>query len=354
MRRFVGAVLVGLGALLLVLAIGLPTFLAPAVGQIPSTLQPCKAGSRTDPAGCLAPTDAKATNATYLQFDPAGAHINTGDLITTFEIVPQTDKTSNAIADGKLDGDAEIWDVFQTTKDSVGVKVAQQSAELALNRKTGAAVPWEGQFLNDGTEADVKFSGNEYQFPFNTQKQDYAVFDDNVKTTTTAHFRSTDNIDGLDTYHFAAQIPSTELSLPRESIEALMQLFAPNATSAKLMYTDDKEIWVDPSTGVLIKVRDHQTKTFVADDGTTKTLLDGDFQSLDSETAQVVASAKKNGQQLLLVGVYAPIGFGLVGLILLIVGFVLLRAGDGVGPGPDSSWDENLPQSRHRLRADQL
>src|SRR5262245_20565307 len=254
MRRFLGAVLVGLGALLVVLAVGLPTFLAPAVGQLPSTLQPCKAGSRTDPPGCLATVDAKAANATYLQFDPAGAHINTGDLITTFEIVPQTDKTANAIADGKLQSDAQIWDIFQTTKDSLAVKVAQQSAELALNRKTGAAVPWEGQFLNDGTEDTVKFSGNEYQFPFNTQKQDYAVFDDNIKTTTTAKFTSTDNIDGLDTYHFVAHIPSTELSLPRQSIDALIQLFAPKATSAKLTYTDDKEIWVDPSTGVLIKV----------------------------------------------------------------------------------------------------
>jgi hypothetical protein len=347
MRRIMGAVLVGLGALLLVLAIGLPTFLAPAVAQVPSTLQLCNKGSRTDPAGCLPPFDAKATNATYLQFDPAGAHINTGDLVSTLEVVPRLDKTASAITDGSLQKDAQIWDVYSTTKDTGGTPVAKASGEVAVDRKTGAAVPWSGQFLDDDSQEVVTYSGNEYQFPFNAQAKDYAVFDDNLKTTATAKYTSTDSIDGLDAYHLVIHVPSTQIQLPRESIDSLMQLFAPNATSAKLMYTDDKQIWFDPTTGVILKVEDHQTKTFVADDGTSKVFLDGDFKSLDSETAEAVSAAKKNSTQLKLVGVYGPIGFAVIGLILLLVGLVLVRS--NVVPQPEPGWDDNLPEPRHRL-----
>jgi hypothetical protein len=348
MRRFLGAVLAGIGAVLLVLAIGLPTLLAPAVSQLPSTLQICKPGSRTDPAGCVPSYDAKATGATYLQFQNGEAHINTGDLIDSVEIVPQTEKTAAAIANGTLDSDAMIWDVYTTTKDSAGVKVAQTSSEVALSRKTGAAVPWSGQFLADDSQSTVQFSGNEYQFPFNARAKDYPVFDDNTHTTFLAKYTSTDNIDGLDTYHLVMHIPSQQIGLPESSMSVLLSLFAPKATGGKLMYTDDKELWFDPNTGALVKFRDHQTKTLVADDGTQKTLLDGDFKSVDSETAQFVAYAKKNDQRLQLVGVFAPIGFAVVGLIVLIVGLVLLRTPAAARPDA-TAWDDNLPEPRHRF-----
>ena len=41
MRRFLGAVLVGLGTLLIVLAVGMPTFLEPQVSQLPTNLKAC-------------------------------------------------------------------------------------------------------------------------------------------------------------------------------------------------------------------------------------------------------------------------------------------------------------------------
>jgi hypothetical protein len=348
MRRFLGAVLAGIGALLLVLAIGLPTFIAPAVSQLPSTLQICKAGSRTDPVGCVPPYDAKATGATYLQIDGSGAHINIGDLIDTVEIVPQTSKTAAAIANGTLDSGAMIWDVYTTTKDTAGAKIAQTSSEVALNRKTGAAVPWSGQFLADDSQSTVRFTGNEYQFPFNTQAKDYPVFDDNTHTTSVAKYTSTDNIDGLDAFHFVIHVPSTQIGLAPANMSALLQFFAPKATSGKLMYTDDKELWVDPNTGALVKFRDHQTKTLVADDGTERLLLDGDFKSVDSETAGFVSYAKKNDQMLQLVGVFAPIGLAVFGLIIMIVGLVLLRTPRAQLPDA-SSWDDNLPEPRHRF-----
>jgi hypothetical protein len=348
MRRFLGAVLVGIGALLLVLAVGLPTFLAPAAAQLPTTLQICKSGSRTDPAGCIPPVDAKASGATYLQLDASGGHINTGDLTDTVEIVPQIDKTAAAVSNGTLDGDAEIWDVYTTARDTAGIKISQTSAEVALNRKTGSAVPWSGQFLADDSQTTVRFSGNEYQFPFNAQAKDYPIFDDNTHTTSIGKYAGTDNVDGLDAYHLVVNVPSTQLTLPQASMSALLTLFAPKATSGKLMYTDDKELWFDPTTGVLLKIRDHQVKTLVADDGTQKVLLDGDFKSIDSETAATVASAMKNDQMLQLVGVFAPIGLAVSGLIILIVGLVLLRAQAANMPDP-SAWDENLPEPRHRM-----
>jgi hypothetical protein len=58
--------------------------------------------------------------------------------------------------------------------------------------------------------------------------------------------------------------------------------------------------------------------------------------------------AKKNDQMLQLAGVFAPLGLGLVGLIILITGLLLLRTPRSQLPDA-SSWDDNLPEPRHRF-----
>src|SRR5215475_1744512 len=186
MRRFLGAVLAGLGAVLIVLAIGVPIFVVPAVTKLPYDLQPCKTIGVDDPKGCLEPSVVVADGATFLQIDSSGLHIVSGTLQTTVEVVPQPKLTADEQTKGKIGDNDVIWDVASTTQRAdTGAVISQSKSELALNRTTGAANPnWDGQWIDDSKNKDynVKFSGQEYKFPFDTQKQDYTYFDDNLRT----------------------------------------------------------------------------------------------------------------------------------------------------------------------------
>jgi hypothetical protein len=354
MRRFLGAVLVGLGTLLIVLAVGMPTFLEPQVSQLPTNLKPCNAGSTTDPAGCLPPVTATAVQAAYLQtYNDGSAKVNQGNLIDTVEVKPQPNMTVQEQNAHRIPDTAVIWAVYSTVKDGQGVVIQQTTILIALDRKTGAAVNWSNQYLADGYNQPVTFKGNEFQFPFNTEKKDYAVFDENIKTTVTAKFMGVESVNGLDTYHFHSDVPDTPLDLPQNDLDALGNIFAGGQGGMQVIYSDAKDIWVEPTTGVLIKVRDQQHKVLEDANGKQiQVLLDGDFLTDDSSVKAAVDSANHNVSQLKLVSVYLPIGLGVVGLVLVIVGFLLLRTSSGTAADP-GNWDETLPEPRHRLKGEE-
>jgi hypothetical protein len=354
MRRFLGAVLVGLGTLLIVLAVGMPTFLEPQVSQLPTNLKPCNVGSTTEPAGCLPPVTARAVQAAYLQtYDDGSAKVNSGDLIDTVEVKPQPNMTVSEQNAKRIPDTAEIWAVYATVKDAQGVVIQQTTVLIALDRKTGAAVNWANQYLADGTDQPVTFKGNEFQFPFNTEKKDYAVFDENIKTTVTAKFKAEEDINGLNTYHFQSQVPDTPLDLPQNDLDALGNTFAGGQGGMQVIYSDTKDVWIEPTTGVIIKVRDQQHKVLEDANGKSiQVLLDGDFITEDASVKAAVDSAKSNTSQLKLLGIYLPVTLGIVGLVLLIVGFLLLRSGGSTAADP-GNWDETLPEPRHRLKGDE-
>jgi hypothetical protein len=357
MRRFLGAVLAGLGAVLIVLAIGVPFFVVPAAMKLPYDLQPCKTPGVDDPKGCLEPSFVVADGAKFLQIDSTGLHIvESATLKTTVEVVPQPKLTADEQAKGKIGGNEVIWDVASTTQRAdTGAVISQSKSELALDRTTGAADPnWDGQWIDDSKNKDfsVKFSGQEYKFPFDTQKQDYTYFDDNLRTALPLKFTSVETINGLDTYHFTQDVPDTQLTLDSSTLELLRSTYTPKATTAKLMYHDHRELWVAPVAGQIVKVSDHPVQTLVGDDGTGQVLLDADFQYTSESVARAVDSAKSNQTQLSILRLYGPIGAGVIGLVLLLVGVLLLRA-PRTTYGERDGFDETLPEPRHRLRGDE-
>lgn len=228
---------------------------------------------------------------------------------------------------------------------------------VALDRKTAAFVPWSKQYLDDGTGQKVEFKGNEYQFPFDSQKQNYPYFDENIKTTVTAAYKGEENIDGLDTYHYQVTVPTTPLTLPQDQVAALSEAFANKSSDVDVVYSDTRDIWVDPVTGLVVNLTDKPYKALTkqSDGSTIQVLLDGTFVTNDATIKAAVDSASHNGTQLKVLKIYAPVAFGIIGLILLLVGFLLLRArSEDAAAAGTTGWDESLPEPRHRLRPDEV
>lgn len=329
MKARLGAVLFGIGVLCLVLAAGAAFFVAPTVTKLPYDLKLCNAEGK--PEGCLKPSVAVAENAKFLQLKKdAPPTVQTGRLESTTEVAPQAGSTEAEMT-GDLEGKAVVWGAYGTVKwVQTGEVISQYSAELALDRKTAAAVDWDKQFLQaDGPEgpSEVTFGGQTYKFPFNTERKDYEYFDRDLRKALPIRFDGTEKINGTEAYRFQQVIEETDLGMPAERVGALLGAFAPGASSGKVMYSNTRTIWVEPVSGNFVKVREQQKKTLVPDQGASTPLLDGDFVYTDQTIANSVESAGNNRDKLLLIGRTIPLVLTVVGALALIIGLWLVLAG---------------------------
>jgi hypothetical protein len=367
-RRFVGTVLMGFGVLFLVLAVGLRFFVAPAVTKLPYDMEQCPAPEEPQPAGCLKPSVAEATGATFLQIESGVLSIRQGTLRSTTWVRPQPATTAAWQATGqgnRLSDNAIIWNVSSEARwvDGGGAVISAYSTELALDRVSGAAVPWDAQWLDDANlgravpRNNVQYKGQVYKFPFGTEKKDYEIYDTNIHQAVPARFVGVTSVGNVEAYHFKQEIPrQPAVNVSPASLAALRTNFAPNATGVKVMYSNIREVWVDPVTGAYLNVREQQLKELVPDDGTDgpTTLLRADFKYTSDTVTNSVRSAQNNHTRLSLVNLWGPIGLGIVGLLLILGGALLAFRRGREQPVYDEtgSWDETLPEPRHRLRGD--
>ena len=70
--------------------------------------------------------------------------------------------------------------------------------------------------------------------PFGSEKKTYPFWDGMLGTTVNAVYKGTDTIDGLRTYRYDVNVPTT----PAEVVDGVQG-----------SYTTDKSIWVEPRTG---------------------------------------------------------------------------------------------------------
>ena len=309
--RVIGAVLCGLGVLALVFAAGLAFVVGPRVERLPYDLE------RTQSV-------AEAPDATFLQISDGQVAINSADLRSTITVQPDTQATADL--EGDLDGEAVVWLVGQqVVRTDTNDLVSAYSTSLALDRKSAAAVPWEGQWLDTGSERQsVDYSGQIYKFPFGTEKKTYQIFDRDILATLPANFVKTEEINGLETYQFTQEIRGGRQEVPDDRMQALLSALVPGATAGEIVYNNTRSVWVEPTTGQYIKVQETQQKSLVGNNGQSVEILDAVFTYTDETIARSADTAGSNRQLLQIVTMWAPIALVVVGLILVVVGLMLI------------------------------
>jgi hypothetical protein len=317
--RVIGTVLFGFGVLALVFAGGLAFVVAPTAKQLPYDME-------------LTQSVAEAPNARFMQITNGQVAVNTATLRSTVTVQP--DSGSTAKLSGDLDGNALVWVAGQQVQrtDSSDL-ISAYSTSLALDRKTGAAQAWDGQWLDTGSDRQpVKYDGQIYKFPFGTEQKTYQIFDRDILAARDAKFVKTEEIQGLETYQFTQELANETQDLPKDRLSVILASLIPGATDGSIKYSNTRTVWVEPTTGQYIRVQEQQKKQLVATDGRSVDILDATFAYTDDTVTKAADSAKSNIFQLNLVSSWGPIGLVVLGLVLAIFGGLLIARSTRTAP----------------------
>jgi hypothetical protein len=196
--------------------------------------------------------------------------------------------------------------------------VTASSDTFATDRHDALAVN-EKKYMAEDAEPH---EGLINKFPFNAQKKTYRYWDGVLDSTVPAVFAGTEKLQGLTTYRFDVDVPST----PAEVL-----------TGVQGLYTQDKSIWVEPRTGSIVKQTQDETRTLPNGDP----LLTLDIEYMPDTVTKAVDDAGSKASRLRLLTGIIPI-VGLVGGLLLValgLGLVLggRRRGAHTDPAPEGS-----------------
>jgi hypothetical protein len=289
-RKIIGWVLLALGAFLLVIGL-MASFWAP--GQVKRT--PLDTDSTTRLAG------------TADKLNPATGEVEDLDVKAT----------SITKADSKRSDDDVI--VFVNTlclvidegdvPDCVDAQdpekrlISASTDVFATDRQTAEAV--NGKYLPAGAEEK---EGLINKWPFDAEKKDYPYWDGILGAPVDATYDSTETLDGMETYKYHVLVEEE----PAEVVDGIQGV-----------YSQDKYLWIDPTTGSIIKQSQHEVRAL--EDGSV--LLDLDLAFTDEQVADNVDSADESGGKIdLITGTVPLVGF-IGGAIALLVGAFLVFAG---------------------------
>jgi len=342
MKRVIGVILAGIGAFLLVLALLLKFVAVPKLAVAP--LAPGTDGISTSTnvgvaAKLFYPGKlATGENPTRENVPLKAVRTTRGDVLAA--TTPEAEAANLAI----YDSFSNVTDDEGTTIDASTIRVAFNRFDSQLSNCCGVNV--------DGEKAN--FVGiAPFKFPFYVEQKDYEWYDSGIDKTAPAKFVGTDTIDGFEMYKFEQTIApyqSGELEVPGSLVGSTEASFKANRfAEAKTL------IWVEPTTGQIVKGEQHQHQYLAGTDGTTEalTIIDAAFTADPRDVSETAASASTNGNLLKTLGNTVPLVGGILGIIALILGFFLAtRPKEGEGdddvastPPPATSGNVNLSKS---------
>jgi Porin PorA len=215
-----------------------------------------------------------------------------------------------------------VWDSFTSTVDTAdgGVITATQE-RIALDRVTGQSTNCCGE--------NPRHQGLTLKFPFDTKKQTYQFWDGPASRALPAVFTREETIQDVKVYRFEQRID--RLTLGSQELPGSLAGDPSAATvQTNIVYSNVKTIWVEPTTGIIVKGQQDVSQVLETTGGQqVLTLLDAVLTYDDATVDANAADAADSIGQLRLLSTILPIGAVLLGLVLLVVGLVLLRAPEG-------------------------
>ena len=312
MRRGIGIVLIGIGVFLLVLGALLRFSVVPAVAKAPLSPGEDTGGvTQTDQSGVAAKLFDPATLTERTDVPLTATRYTRGDVPAS-----QTDEAKSA--------DLAIYDTFQRVEDNAGTVVLADTSRFAFNRVTSELSNCCGANI-DGENVDM--SGIvPLKFPMFTKQQTYPYFDTALNEGVDAVFQAEETLEGLPVYKFVVTVEPTQVGTI-EVPGSLVGSPLPNFVAPRY-YSNILTLWVEPSTGAIVKGESDQLQTLRGPDNTDKiTIIDAVIGTTPEEASAGIEYAKTQSALLTLLNNTVPLIAVIAGLILLVLGIVLVATG---------------------------
>ena len=301
MRRNIGLVLAGLGAFLIVLAVVLPTWI---VGQVVKF-----------PLNEYQTASLAASNASY--FSATALTVKTGvTMQATYTIKGDGAAGTSSTA---------VWNEYSYLYDKTNHQAVQQTTRrFAFDRKTGQLTMCCGANV-DGDSSVQQRGYVGFVFPMGTKKQTYQVFDTTLNKPVPFPFAGTATVRRIETYKFTEDVAPVQVATQTVP-GSLVGLSAASVTLPEY-YEIHLTYYVDPVTGALISVQEHQTMTLRTPSTGAQALLlfDADLKVTPASLTTIVKLDTNGRTELTLLKVVLPLVLGIVGVIALVAGLILGR-----------------------------
>jgi Porin PorA len=313
MRRNIGLVLAGLGAFLIVMAVVLPTWIVSQVVKFP--LNEYQTASLA------------ASNASYF---------------SATALTEKTGVTMQATYTIKGDGTAgtsstAVWDEYSYVYDKTNHQPVQQTTRrFAFDRKTGELTMCCGANVNGDSSVQQRGLVG-YVFPMNTKKQTYQVFDTTLNKPVPFPYAGTATVRGIQTYKFTEDVAPVQVGT--QTIPGSLAGLSAASVTLPEYYEIHLTYYVDPTTGALINVQEHQTLNLRNPSTGAQALLlfDADLKVTPDALTTIVKLDTNGRNELTLLKVVLPLVLGIVGVIALVAGLILGRRR---GPDVDDEFTE--------------
>jgi hypothetical protein len=238
-------------------------------------------------------------------------------------------ESNRVLPDGKSGGNVMVWDQGLVVTDSNNQLVSAMEHRVCLDRRTNMALDkCSQQYVTDNekgpTDDDKKVhqEGLNYKFPFGTEPKDYEYFDTTLRKASTARYEGTDEISGVQVYKFVQKIPSTKFR-DQEVPGSLVGSTEPSV-KAERRYSNTRTMWVEPTSGIIVKGSEQQRQVLVGPDGKEGTvLLEGTLTFNEKTVKESVTRATEARDKLTLISSTGPIVLASVGALLLLAGILL-------------------------------
>src|SRR6266498_3501584 len=226
-----------------------------------------------------------------------------------------------------------VWDSFEVTKDLGDGGVIEVIQErIALDRVSAESRNCCGD--------RPRHEGLTLKFPFNTRKTGYSFWDSRAQQAFPATFVGEEKVRGVKVYRFEQHFSG----VPLDTIQVSgVQAGQPKRLTvpATLVYGNDRTLWVEPRSGVIVKAAENQTQILQTADGhPVLTGFRGQLAWDDATVRENADDASSAASQLRLIQTILPIVALALGVVLVVLGVAL------VARQPSRPANEPAPETR--------
>lgn len=303
------AVMIGFGAFFLTMALLMRFYAYERLAVIPSD-QNVQQVSTDD-------------HASY--FDANRLKAAQGPITTRTTVV--ADKAASKQATKELGKDVIVINEWQSTNSPAYAAANKPPIEaiterVAVDKSSGKAVNWAGNQM-DGKPTDIE--GQTIKLPFGVDKSTtYDYWDMTLQKAFPLHYAGTETIMGMKTYRFTQSIPLTKFRT--QEIPGEVFGLPKGGKVADRSYGNDRTIWADPTTGVIMKLQENQHQTLTVPNAAPVNAMSTTSTFNEDTIRSNVDDYKSKANQLKILHTWAPLFLGLLGLAAIALGLLVSAA----------------------------